>query len=195
MTIALDERLRLHAIVTDIGVARRAVEGGASVIQLRLKGASTEQVVESGRPFRSLSAMFVVNDDVEAALQLAADGVHLGEEDPGIERALASGLVLGMSASSADDALDRERRGAHYIGCGPVWPTPTKPDAGEPIGLEGLTAVCRAVRIPVIAIGGVNQRNAAACIAAGAAGVAVVRAAAEACQVRDELDRALARLG
>ena len=131
----------------------------------------------------------MVNDDVEAALELGADGVHLGRDDPGAERALAAGLLLGASAASADEA--RAAEGAAYIGAGPVWATPTKPDADTPIGLEGLAEICRAVPVPVIAIGGVDASNAAACIQAGAAGVAVVRAATDAAAVRAAIDAAL----
>jgi thiamine-phosphate pyrophosphorylase len=180
--------VKLHAVVSDLETARAAVEGGATVVQLRVK-APTEQVVEAGRGFRELPATFVVNDDVEAALQLGADGVHLGRDDPGGERALAAGLLLGVSAASVDEA--RQAHGESYVGAGPVWATPTKPDAGPPIGLEGLAEICRAVSVPVIAIGGVDASNAAACIQAGAAGVAVVRAARDAAAVRAAIDAAL----
>ena len=183
--------MRLHAIVADLQAGRAAVAGGATVVQLRLKGASTEEVVEAGRGFRDMPATFVVNDDVEAALRLQADGVHLGREDEGADRAIAAGLLLGTSAASVAEAQEGERKGAGYVGAGPVWATPTKPDAGPPIGLEGLAAICEAVSIPVVAIGGINVINAAACIQAGAAGVAVVRAAAEAQALRAAIDAAL----
>jgi thiamine-phosphate pyrophosphorylase len=179
--------MRLHAIVTDIETARAAVEGGATVVQLRLKGASTEEVVEVGRAFRDLPATFVVNDDVEAAIALGADGVHLGRDDPGAERAVEAGLLLGISASSVEEARTGQADGAGYIGAGPVWPTPSKPDADPPIGLGGLAAICRAVSIPVVAIGGVDAENAADCLVAGAAGVAVVRAASGAEAVSEDL--------
>ena len=183
--------MRLHAIVVDLDAARAAVEGGATVVQLRLKSATTEEVIEAGRGFGELPATFVVNDDVEAPLRLEADGVHLGRDDPGAERAVAAGLLLGTSAASVAEAEDGERKGAGYIGAGPVWATPSKPDADRPIGLEGLARICAAVSIPVIAIGGVNVINAAACIQAGAAGVAVIRAAADAGTIRAAIDAAL----
>ncbi len=179
--------MRLHAIVTDIETARAAVEGGATVVQLRLKGAATEEVVEAGRPFRELPALFVVNDDVDAALALDADGVHLGRDDPGAERAVGAGLLLGISASSVEEAQAGQTAGAAYVGAGPVWATPSKPDADPPIGLEGLAAICRAVSIPVVAIGGVDASNARDCLDAGAAGVAVVRAASDAEAVSEAL--------
>jgi thiamine-phosphate pyrophosphorylase len=182
--------LRLHALVSELQVARAAVEGGATVVQLRVK-APTERIVEAGRGFRELPATFVVNDDVDAAVELGADGVHLGRGDLGAERALGAGLLLGASAASVVEAREGEAFGAAYVGAGPVWATPTKPDADPPIGLEGLRQICRAVSVPVIAIGGVDASNASDCIGAGAAGVAVVRAATEAAAVRAAVDAAL----
>ena len=184
--------MKLHAIVADLASAQVAAEGGATVIQLRRKGASTDEVVEHGRAIAELCRLagltFVVNDDVEAAVRLGADGVHLGRDDPGTERALAAGLLLGLSAAGVEEAIDAERRGASYLGVGPVWATPSKPDADPPIGLDGLARVCTAVSVPVVAIGGIDPENAADCVAAGASGVAVVRAAAEARALRRVLD-------
>ena len=168
--------MKLHALVSDYDTAHGAVEGGATVVQLRVKDLPTHELVERGRAMRSLCARhgvaFVVNDDVEAALMLAADGVHLGRRDEGAERARELGLVLGLSAASADEARDGETRGAAYIGAGPVWETPSKTDADPAIGLDGLREICAAVSVPVVAIGGVDASNAADCIRAGAAGVA-----------------------
>jgi thiamine-phosphate pyrophosphorylase len=177
--------VRLHALVEDLETARAAVEGGATVVQLRLKDVSTDEVVERGRGLRELPATFVVNDDVDAALRLGADGVHLGRSDRGAERALERGLMLGLSAATVQEATAAEARGAAYIGAGPVWETPSKADADPPIGLEGLRRICAAVSIPVVAIGGIDASNARACIEAGAAGVAVIRAARDAAAIRD----------
>jgi thiamine-phosphate pyrophosphorylase len=187
--------MRLHALVSDLETAQAAVEG-ATLLQLRLKGRSTEEVVDEGRPYRHLCALrgvtFVVNDDHEAAIELGADGVHLGRTDSGAEAALEAGLMLGTSAANVQEAIEGERIGASYIGAGPVWATPTKPDADPPIGLDGLAEICEAVSVPVIAIGGIDAENAADCLAAGAAGVAVVRAAANARALRTAIDEALA---
>ncbi len=186
--------MKLHAIVGDLDTARAAVEGGATVVQWRLKGVPTVDVVERGRATRSLCARsgvtFVVNDDVEAALMLGADGVHLGTGDEGASRAKEQGLLLGRSASSlpAARALDGT---ADYLGVGPVWETPSKADADPALGLEGLREICDAVSTPVIAIGGIDETNAADCIAAGAAGVAVIRAARSAATLRVAIDAAL----
>jgi thiamine-phosphate pyrophosphorylase len=183
--------VRLHVLVDELERARRAVSEGATVVQLRLKDVPTAEVVERGRSFKELGATFVVNDDVEAALQLGADGVHLGRTDEGAERALSASLMLGLSAAGVEEAVKAERRGAAYVGAGPVWATPSKPDADPAIGLAGLHAICEAVSIPVVAIGGIDAGNAAACIGAGAAGVAVIRAAKDARALREAIDAAL----
>jgi thiamine-phosphate pyrophosphorylase len=169
--------VRLHALVSDLETARRAADGGATVIQLRLKGATREEIVGRGAGFRELGPTFIVNDDVQAAIMLDADGVHLGREDPGSDEALAAGLILGRSASSVEEAKAAQAEGASYVGAGPVWSTPSKPDADPAIGLDGLREICEAVSTPVVAIGGIDVSNARACIEAGAAGIAVVRAA------------------
>jgi thiamine-phosphate pyrophosphorylase len=183
--------MKLHALVSDLDTARAAADGGATVIQLRLKDATTEEVIDRGAPFRLLceqmNITFVVNDDVQAALALLADGVHLGRNDEGLALALEAGLAVGRSAATPEEASQAEEDGAGYIGAGPIWATPTKPDADPPIGLEGLHAISEAVRIPVIAIGGIDATNAAECIEAGAFGVAVVRAAAQAAEIRAAL--------
>jgi thiamine-phosphate pyrophosphorylase len=167
--------VKVHAIVTDLDTARQAVAAGATVVQLRLK-APTAEVVARGRGFRELPATFVVNDDVEAAIALGADGVHLGQGDEAAEAAREAGLLLGRSASTLEQALDAD---ADYLGVGPIWETPSKDDADPAIGIDGLREICGAVGVPVVAIGGIDASNAAECIRAGAAGVAVIRAATD----------------
>jgi thiamine-phosphate pyrophosphorylase len=188
--------VRLHALVEDEATGRAAVEGGATVVQLRLKDATTEERVERGAALREFcreaGVTFVVNDDVEAALLLEADGVHLGRHDCGAERALEEGLLLGLSAASIREAAVGEHRGAGYVGAGPLWATPSKEDADPAIGLDGLALVCANVSVPVVAIGGIDASNAAECIRAGASGVAVIRAARDARALRAVVDEALA---
>jgi thiamine-phosphate diphosphorylase len=180
--------VKVHALVEDLETARRAAAAGATVVQLRVK-APTDEVVERGRGFRELGVTFVVNDDVEAAVRLGADGVHLGREDVGAEEARAWGLLLGRSVATVEEAQAAE---ADYLGAGPVWEAPSKTDADPPIGLEGLRRICAAVELPVVAIGGIDSTNAAACIEAGAAGVAVIRAATDPA-LRRAVDEAVGR--
>ena len=178
----------MHALVEDLDAAERAVLAGATVVQLRVKGASTAELVDRGRRMSTLGVTFVVNDDVSAALALAADGVHLGQSDAGAEEARSAALLLGLSVSTIEEALAAD---ADYLGAGPVWATPSKLDAEPPIGLEGLRSICSAVSVPVVAIGGIDATNAGECIAAGAAGVATIRAAADPL-LRKAVDEALA---
>jgi thiamine-phosphate pyrophosphorylase len=181
--------VRVHAIVADLATARRAVTAGATVVQLRVK-APTREVVARGRGFRELAATFLVNDDVAAALELGADGVHLGQGDEGADIARANGLLLGRSVSTVAEARAAE---ADYLGAGPVWATPSKTDAQPATGIEGLKAICAAAAaVPVVAIGGIDASNAAVCIEAGADGVAVVRAATDP-GLRRVVDEALGR--
>jgi thiamine-phosphate pyrophosphorylase len=179
--------MRVHAVVENLDAARWAVAAGATVVQLRVKDVSTDVLVERGAAFPELGVTFVVNDDVDAALALGANGVHLGQSDAGAERARSAGLLLGRSAVTLAQALEAD---ADYLGVGPIWPTPSKADADPPIGLEGLREICAAVDVPVVAIGGIDASNAAACIRAGAVGVAVVRAATDPA-VRKAVDAAL----
>lgn len=183
----------LHALVDDYRIARDAIDGGATLLQLRLKDLSTVQLVEHGRVFRDLCAgtgvTFVVNDDVEAAIVLEADGVHLGRDDSGIERAREAGLRLGLSAQTLDEAMAADNEHPDYLGVGPVWATPIKAGV-PPLGLDGLHEICESVATPVVAIGGVDATNAALCLEAGAVGVAVVRAAVNTAAVRTALERA-----
>ena len=180
--------MKVHAIVTDLATAQQAVAAGATVVQLRVKG-PTAEVIARGRGFSDLHATFIVNDDVEAAIALGADGVHLGQGDDGADAARAAGLVLGRSAVTLEQALAAD---ADYLGVGPVWETPSKVDADPAIGLDGLREICATVELPVVAIGGVDASNAGDCIRAGAAGVAVIRAATdpELRRVVDEAERA-----
>ena len=186
--------MKLHVLVDDLETARLAVDGGATVVQWRLKNLPRVEVVERGRATRSLCARhgvtFVVNDDVEAALMLGADGVHLGRADEGASRARDHGLLLGLSAASLEEARAVADQ-ADYIGAGPVWETPSKPDADPAIGLDGLREICAAITIPVVAIGGIDPGNAGECIRAGAAGVAVIRSARAAAELRAAIDAAL----
>lgn len=171
-------------------VAHLAIEGGASILQFREKEMTTRELVETARRLKELTNQndvpFIVNDRLDVALAVDADGVHVGQDD--MPAALARQLIgphkiLGVSASTAEEALQAERDGADYVSASPVFTTPTKPDAPPPTGLEGLKAIVEAVNLPVIAIGGINQENAREVMEAGAQGVAVVSAVVSALDI------------
>ncbi len=169
-------------------VAREAIAGGATAIQFRDKKMGGRQLVEVALALRELTReagiTFVVNDRVDVALAVGADGVHVGQED--IPAAIARRLVgpdkiVGLSVTNLEEALEAEREGvADYLGVGPIFPFPTviKPDATPPMGLKLLAEISRHVSIPVVAIGGIEAGNAEATIEAGADGIAVVHAVA-----------------
>ena len=164
-------------------VARAALEGGADAVQLRDKSVTVHNLCRLAAEIQPIAfkfgATFLVNDRVDVALLAGTEGVHLGQDDlPAREarRLLPLPLVLGVSVGSREEARRAAREGADYIGVGPVFPTATKPNAGEALGLEQLAAIARSVSIPTIAIGGINVDNVSQVIEAGAAGAAVVSA-------------------
>ena len=164
----LDERAKLdvmlHALVEDARDRARRRRGRRHGRPAAARGRVDARGGRARRPceLRALAGVtFVVNDDVEAALELGADGVHSAARDEGAERARAAGLLLGLSAPTLDEAVAAEAS-ADYLGVGPVWATPTKPD-GPAMGLDGLVEICRG-HVPVIAIGGIDASNAAECI-------------------------------
>ena len=153
------------------------------MVQYREKAAPSRTMIEEarelGRRCRAAGVPFIVNDRVDVALAVDADGVHVGQDD--MPAALARRLlgphrILGVSAVNPEEARRAEADGADYIGASPVFSTPTKTDAPPAMGVEGLRLLVQAVRIPVVGIGGLNAGNAASMIEAGAAGVAVVSA-------------------
>ena len=162
-------------------IADAALRGGADVIQLRDKELDLIRLVEAGRVLctlvRQAGKILVVNDHLEVARTIGADGVHLGPEDLPLGQARdlwPRPKILGASARSEERALLMEAQGADYLGVGPVFGTKTKGNAPAAIGLETLSLLAKTVKIPVIGIGGVDAGNAAQVIRAGAAGVAVI---------------------
>lgn len=181
LTLVTDEALSLGR--DQVGVVRAAIAGGVTVVQLRQKGGSTRAMVELGLALRDLTretgVALIVNDRLDVALAVDADGLHVGQDDlPAVmaRRLLGPERLLGVSAATSDEARAAAADGADYVGVGSVYATGSKADAGAPIGLEGLTAVAEAVHLPVVAIGGIGPGRAADCIRHGADGVAVISA-------------------
>ncbi|NLC11274.1 MAG: thiamine phosphate synthase [Firmicutes bacterium] len=175
-----------------VELCRAAIAGGATAIQLRSKEESCREALALGRELRALTrqtgTLFIVNDRVDLALILEADGVHLGQKDIPLKEAqklLPPGRIVGISAETVAQAKAAEAEGASYLGVGPVFSTGTKPDAGKAIGLEKLAEICRSVTIPVVAIGGINRQNAADVIKCGAAGISVISAVIGAPDVKE----------
>jgi len=166
-----------------IRLIRRAVLGGATIIQLRSKTWSTREFLDVAFKAKALlerrSIPLFINDRVDIALVCGAQGVHLGQSDmPAGEarRILGKRALIGISANTIAEARRAEKEGADYLGVGPVFFTSSKQDIPEVLGIEGFRAIRRKVHIPVLAIGGINAGNARSLIAAGADGIAVISA-------------------
>jgi len=164
-------------------VVSAALEAGARAVQLRNKGESARELLAVGTELRSLTreagALLFVNDRLDVALALEADGIHVGPDDlpvAVVRRHVPERFLVGRSADDPVVARSAVEDGADYIGCGTVYPTSTKAGAGDVIGVEGLRRVVEVVPVPVVGIGGITVARAAEVAATGAAGVAVVGA-------------------
>jgi len=166
-----------------VETVRAAVAGGITMVQLRDKHASTSALVEAGWALQDVlagtSVPLIVNDDVEAAVALEADGLHVGQEDCDARSARARigpDMILGVSVETEVLAAAIDPAIVDYAGVGPVFATPTKPDHKQPVGIDGLARLVAASPVPTVAISGLKAEHAAPVLAAGADGLAVVSA-------------------
>jgi thiamine-phosphate pyrophosphorylase len=168
---------------TTLEIVAAAIRGGVSCIQVREKTCSTGEFIDEALAIRSLLARheipLIINDRVDVALAVKADGIHLGQKDMPCSMArqlIPESMIVGISVESLDDAIAAQKDGADYLGVSPIYPTPTKTDTAQALGLEGLRSIRSEVDLPLVGIGGLNADNAAAVIYNGADGVAVVSA-------------------
>lgn len=183
--------LRIYVITSDVPelgrsheeVARAAIRGGATVIQFRDKDMGNVEFIETSRRLAALCRVskvpLVINDRVDIALEVGADGVHIGREDrdvSAVRSTLPPGMILGVSATDYHEALSLDATEADYLGVGPIFPTHSKVDATPSIGLDELARICRRVEKPVVAIGGIDEHNVRNVVAARVAGTAVISA-------------------
>lgn len=163
-------------------VVRESLDGGVTFLQLREKDLDTERFYEEAVELQTLakeySVPFVINDNVEIAVRMDADGVHVGQSDmeAGNVRALIGpDKILGVSAQTVEQAVLAQQRGADYLGVGAVFPTGSKDDADD-VSFDTLKAICQAVSIPVVAIGGITLQNTPELQGSGICGIAVISA-------------------
>jgi len=187
----LATRLRLN-VLTDltlaaprvlVDVVEAALQGGAPTIQFREKHAGLGVQLPLAREIQARckahGALFIVNDRLDLALAIEADGVHLGADDLPVaeaRRLSPEGFIIGWSAADALDARRAVSDGADYLGAGTVWPTGSKADAGDAIGVDGVRKIAEAVQVPVVAIGGIDPTRTHLLAQTGAAGIAVISA-------------------
>ncbi|MDM5305314.1 thiamine phosphate synthase [Peribacillus frigoritolerans] len=172
-SIAIEELTRIIA---------ESVSGGVSIVQLREKNNSSLSFYKKASALKQLlnglSIPLVINDRVDIALAVDADGIHIGQDDlplPVVKKMVPEDMIVGVSVSTLEEALEAERNGADYIGVGSVFPTKTKQDATL-MALEDLGEICRGVSIPAVAIGGITADNMSALSNSGLSGTAVVSA-------------------
>jgi len=161
-------------------MARKMIEGGVDLIQLRAKARSAAEIVKIADALHELTRTYhiplLINDHPEIARAVSAEGVHVGQEDISIEEArkiVGPSCIAGKSTHSFDQAIRAVAEGADYIGYGPIFATPTKPDY-PPVGLDGIAKVHEAVGLPIFCIGGITLLNLPDVIAAGARKVVIV---------------------
>lgn len=186
-----ENRLTLYAVTdrkwlqpgqTLAGQVEQAILGGVTVVQLREKQADDEAFLALAREVKQVTDRYqvplIINDNLAVALAVDAAGIHVGQEDleaATVRQRIGERKVLGVSAQTVEQALAAERAGADYLGVGAVFPTSSKDDAVE-VDFATLQAICQAVQIPVVAIGGITAANMSALQGAGIVGVAVISA-------------------
>jgi thiamine-phosphate pyrophosphorylase len=173
-----DTRLSRAGNTRDV---EQALAAGVRVVQHRDKEASAAAMIAEARILRRLcqGALFLINDRVEVALAVAADGVHLGQEDLHYRQArrlLGGRKIIGITVNTVEQALEAASLGADYLGVSPIFATQTKPDAGEPAGLSLLREIRVRVKLPLVAIGGITLDNAPDVIQAGADSLCAISA-------------------
>ncbi len=175
---------RISNGLSHVDVAKRAYDGGADIVQLRVKNDDPRFLMwakEISEYSREMGRTFIVNDNVDIALCSGADGVHVGQDDmsvPDIRKMVSEDFIIGVSVGSVKEAIRAESEGATYVALSPIFDTKTKFDAGHGHGIETLKEIVKNVNVPVIAIGGIGADNVDEIIEAGADGVAVVSAVA-----------------
>ena len=164
-------------------LVQQAALGGVSAVQLREKHCTTREYIDLGRKIKKILEPYniplFINDRVDVALAVKADGIHLGQSDMQVQDArdlIAEDMYVGLTIDTLDQVRQAEELNVHYLGVGPVFPTLTKTDCAEVWGLEGLKSAHLISRHPLVAIGGINLENASEVVRAGADGIAVVSA-------------------
>ncbi|MNW35367.1 Thiamine-phosphate synthase [compost metagenome] len=188
-----------------ITIVKAALSGGVTLVQFREKGADALQGADLLRLALQIQALcraegvpFIINDDVDLALEIDADGVHIGQDDEnaGAVRAKIGDRILGVSAHTVSEARFAMQQGADYLGIGPIYPTHSKDDAHE---VQGTAILCElrenGIHVPLVGIGGITEERAAEVIKAGADGVAVISAITEAKDVHETVVRMKSKVG
>ncbi|WP_404450958.1 thiamine phosphate synthase [Virgibacillus necropolis] len=194
----IDEKsLRLYFIMGSANTTRdpeyvlqQAIDGGITIFQFREKGIAAKTGAEKcklGIQLRNVclknNIPFIVNDDIDLAVKIQSDGVHIGQKDESVvnvKERLPNYMCVGVSVSTVEEAILAEQQGADYLGVGPIHETSSKADALKPIGVKRIMEISENVTIPIVAIGGIKKENARQIMKAGSAGISVISAISQA---------------
>lgn len=177
-------------LVTDSGISKKgtlsdvkeSIEAGCKIIQYREKNKSTKEMIDEAFEIKRVCsdrAIFLVNDRIDVALAVDADGVHIGQEDMPIDTArklLGADKIIGLTVHNVDEAIEAEKSSADYVGLGSIFDTSTKKDAGKGIGSARIREVKKAIKVPVVAIGGINKENCRSVVENGADSLVAISA-------------------
>jgi len=186
-----DKRLSRLGNVSDV---KSAVKAGVKIVQYREKEADTKEMYEEALKLRKIckNVIFLINDRVDIALAVNADGVHLGQLDmpyKAVRKLLGKKKIIGITVHSLKEALLAQKLGADYLGVSPIFQTSTKPDAKNPVGIGLIKRLRKGIKIPIVAIGGINLSNAKEVISAGANYICAISAVVSKKNVGFEIGR------
>jgi thiamine-phosphate pyrophosphorylase len=185
-----DSELSKNGIFSDV---ENAIEAGCKIIQYREKNKSTKEMIKEGRKLKEIcngKAIFLIDDNIDIALAVDADGVHLGQDDMPYQYAkklLGKGKIIGLTVHNLEEAQEAESLGVDYIGLAPIFKTGTKEDARDPIGPKMIEIVRDKVKIPIVAVGGIKKENIKDVIEAGADSIVSIYSILKADSIYDEI--------
>lgn len=185
-----DSGLSKNGIISDVN---NAVNAGCNIVQYREKNKSTKEMITEAKHLKKIcdgKATFLINDRIDVALAVDADGVHIGKEDMPFETTkilLGKDKIIGITVHNLEEALEAEKLGVDYIGLAPIFETDTKKDAKKPCGIEMIEKIRKEVNLPIVAVGGIDKENVKEVIKAGADSVVSIKAVLISNDIHDEI--------
>lgn len=196
------DRIRGYYFITDKALSRRgnisdiksAIKSSVSIIQYRTKNDSTVNMIKEASIIKKLcrKSLFIINDRIDVAFSIDADGIHIGQGDMPyalVKKILGMDKIIGVSVNSIEEAVLAEKNGASYLGVGPIFKTSTKSDAGMPSGIKLIKDIKRHSSLPIVAIGGITLENGKSVINAGASSICAISAVVTKPDVKKEIKK------
>jgi len=177
-------------IISDV---KNAVDAGCKIVQYREKNKSKDEMINEAKKLKEICnsrAILLIDDHVDVALAVSADGVHIGQSDISVEdvrQLLGNDCIIGLTVHNVEEALEAEKLGVDYIGLAPIYKTDTKEDSGIPCGPDMISEIRKNVSLPIVAVGGINKNNVKDVISKGADGVVAVSAVLDSVDVKKEV--------